>query len=371
MKKIILLINCFLLVSIGFAQETPSKLNQAILLIEQRNFDEALLILNAEIKSEPQNRDYQYWKGYILLQNKDYSAAIGQFITTLKIDPEYHPAHAGLGYAYIETGKFLDAVNSYDKAIDFSNTNPEYFNNRGKAKYYLQKYQSAFFDFESAIKLDSNFALAYNNRGSSRYNNQNIAAATFTELFRALQDFNKCIELAPDFQIAYRNRGVVYYYLEKYNDSYKDLKLSTQMNPKDAVAFYQLARTLHKLGQYKLAEETYLQAIEMSGGGNVDIIQDRGLNYLEMSDYVSARGVFHAVSKLDVSRKAEMQYYIARTFARENNKNSMMEYLKKALKSGYFKQRDQVSALRNDKDFETYQTDKEYFDFLQKVLKLN
>lgn len=371
MKKIILLISCFLCLNIGFAQESTSKLDQAILLIQQKNFSEAQTILDEQLKSEPQNIDVLYWKGYIFLQNKEYNPAIGQFITLLKIDQKYHQAYAGLGYAYIETGKFIDAVDAYDKAINLFNSNAEYFNNRGKAKYYLQKYQAAFFDFDTAIKLDSNFALAYNNRGSSRYNNQNIAAATFAELFHALQDFNKCIELLPDFQIAYRNRGVVYYYLEKYNESYKDLKLATQMNPKDAVAFYQLGRTLHKLGQYKLAEETYIHTLDLSSGGNVDILKDRGLNYLEMNDYENARNVFLAVSKLDLNKKAEMQYFIARTYARENNKISMMEYLKKALKSGYFKQRDQVSALRNDKDFELYQTDKEYFDFLQKVIKLN
>ena len=88
----------------------------------------------------PDNKDYQYDYGVILLKGDDFQGAIDQFQKTLKIDPQYWNAVYNLGATYVNWG-----VQIQDSASQSSD--PDSLHKAVSAKFeqsipYLEKYST-------------------------------------------------------------------------------------------------------------------------------------------------------------------------------------------------------------------------------------
>ncbi len=87
----------------------------------------------------------------------------------------------------------------------------------GCAKYHLGKYQDAIEDLDKAIELDPKLKNAYYGRGDVKY-----ALGNFQD---AIEDYNKAIELMPDYAKAYYGRGATNLDLHNYIKAIKDFWL--------------------------------------------------------------------------------------------------------------------------------------------------
>jgi tetratricopeptide (TPR) repeat protein len=113
-------------------------------------------------KSMQQNPDYS-WNhvaiGYIRQQNKDFAGAIQSFQTAIKLDPENDVALSNLGFAYLYTGEFKQALTYLTQASDIS---PRFTNYYGIAEANLYNGDVATalayrkVDLEQAEKNDEN-----------------------------------------------------------------------------------------------------------------------------------------------------------------------------------------------------------------------
>jgi tetratricopeptide (TPR) repeat protein len=362
----LILISLSLSMSMLSAQD--STLFRAQQLVSVGDYFGALNLLGPFVKSNPKDAEGFYWRGYTYARLEQFQMAQSNLLTAVKINPKYHEALAALAFVLAESRQYPEAIKAYDKAIDLWKFNPEYFNNRGKVKYLLQKYQAAFFDFDAAIRLDTNYAIAYSNRGSARYSN-NIEKATFEELTRAEADFSQCISLLPTFQIAWRNRGLVRYYLGNFNEAYKDLRQSVQMNPQDAIAHYQLGRVYHKLQQYTAAMDAYNKALALNSK-LADVYIDRGQTFKELQDFGNARLDFEEALSLKPSAKADIHYLLAQLYAVEEKKVLMLQHLKQAQKSGKFNLYTERLELKTNPAFIPYKSEVEFQKWYIKVMSL-
>lgn len=66
--------------------------------------DQAADAFKLASEKNPDNKDFQYNYGVILLKGKDFQGAISQFEKTLKLDPEYWNAVYNIGAAYVNWG---------------------------------------------------------------------------------------------------------------------------------------------------------------------------------------------------------------------------------------------------------------------------
>ena len=87
----------------------------------------------------------------------------------------------------------------------------------GCAKYHLGKYQDAIEDLDKAIELDPKLKNAYYGRGDVKY-----ALGNFQD---AIEDYNKAIELMTDYAKAYYGRGATNLDLHNYIKAIKDFWL--------------------------------------------------------------------------------------------------------------------------------------------------
>ena len=141
---------------------------------------------------------------------------------------------AGLFVEYIDEklveGKYRKALEYYSNEIESNPYFASAYNDRGNVRYILDDYIGAKSDYNKAIELDPNFTQAYNNLG--------IVKMYIDGLSTAEPYYNKSIELDSSYTNAYFNRGLMHYCRSEFGKSIKDFEKCTQLNPKDAQAFY-------------------------------------------------------------------------------------------------------------------------------------
>jgi hypothetical protein len=88
------------------------------------------------------------------------------FSHAIRVTKSNYPAHNNLGLTLTEEGKYKEAVNHYNKAIQMK---PDFiiaYNNRGLAYFNLGQYQNAINDFSESIRLKPDSANGYYLRGA-------------------------------------------------------------------------------------------------------------------------------------------------------------------------------------------------------------
>jgi tetratricopeptide (TPR) repeat protein len=94
-----------------------------------------------------------------------YDEAIQACEKAIELDPKYAMPWNNKGAALMEKGRYDDAVKAYDKAIEID---PEYkwaWANKGLALADLRKYNESIEAYDKAIELDSKYVNAWYNKG--------------------------------------------------------------------------------------------------------------------------------------------------------------------------------------------------------------
>ncbi|MCF8463430.1 MAG: tetratricopeptide repeat protein [Flavobacteriales bacterium] len=200
-----LLLAFFLLISNQiFAQTAAESFAKGVQLADEENYSDALTELNAALKEDKDNVKYLLKRGdvkylsgksilaiqdynkviqldaknseayasrsAIYIELKDYKSAIEDCQKAIAINPKNEMAYIRMGDALIsqEPKDWIEAMKTYNYAINLNPNNPKALHNRGRAKRELKDYYGAIDDFNKAILLDAEFGSAYMNRGIAK-----------------------------------------------------------------------------------------------------------------------------------------------------------------------------------------------------------
>ena len=169
--------------------------------MESKNYEEAIESLNQALTKDKNNTDYLLkrgeakfltGKGILAIQDfnkvvqidsensmayafrsaiyvdlKDYKGAISDCQKAIELDPNNELAYVRMGDAYFSQNPadYIEAMKSYNYAINLNQNNKTALHNRGIAKKELKDYHGAIDDFNKAIILDAEYGTAYMNRG--------------------------------------------------------------------------------------------------------------------------------------------------------------------------------------------------------------
>ena len=201
MPKFILLVAFAAFTQFAFSQSAKEAYSQALEMLEAKDYSAAIELLNKAVSEEKDNADYllkrgeaKYLsgKGILAIQDfnkvisidannsmayafrsaiyvamKDYKSAIEDCNKALEIDPKNELAYIRMGDSYfsMEDPNYIEAMKSYNYAINLNEKNKTALHNRGFAKKELKDYHGAIDDFNKAIIIDAEYASAYMNRG--------------------------------------------------------------------------------------------------------------------------------------------------------------------------------------------------------------
>ena len=187
--------------------------------------------------------------------------------------------YATLAAQAAQLGNYQEAIHWYSVAIMKDSGNPNWFNNRGNAKYGWGDYKSAIADYGRAIELNPQYAATYYNRGNASYK--------LGDNESAIADFDKAIELNPQYADAYHNRANAKDELGDYESAMADYERAIELDPQDAAAYYNRGTAKGQSGDYKGAIADFDKAIELVPQ-YADAYANRGLTKDKLGDNESA-----------------------------------------------------------------------------------
>jgi tetratricopeptide (TPR) repeat protein len=159
------------------------------------------------------------------------------------------------GNALLAQGKFEEAIQAYDRAIDLDHMDPDALINKGVALYHLRKYDEAVEAYDKAINIDSEKGDAWYNKGLS-----------LVELGReaeAEEALNKAIEINPQDEGAWISKGLALYNLGEYDRAIEAFDRAIEIDPKDPRALSNKGGALYRQGRYLEAIKCYDEAIRL------------------------------------------------------------------------------------------------------------
>jgi len=151
----------------------------------------------------------------------------------LELNPNFVPAHVGLGDAYFQKKRsFGQAATHYKRAVELA----------------------------ASAQLHNYLGTALNYQGYFP---------------QAVKQFQKAIELNPNYAPAYMNLGITYYYMKRFNESVASETKSISLNPNNPEAYFFMAQGYERQNNRPEAIRNYRKFLEISLG------QDRYNGYAD------------------------------------------------------------------------------------------
>ena len=195
------------------------------------------------------------------------------------VSPMSFKSHNNLGKAYMKKGEFQKAIKAFDRSLSIYSLSKTYVN-RGNAFYYSGKYVEAIADYKKAIEINPLLAESYYGLGSvyidmreydraidmlsqavainpafeKAYNNLGNAYNHSGNSMKALSSYNRAIEVNPLYALAYNNRAYAYMVLMDYPSAIKDYKKVIGLGLASATTYRNLGRAYSKV---KDSENSY------------------------------------------------------------------------------------------------------------------
>jgi lipoprotein NlpI len=164
-------------------------------------------------------------RGNLLLQDKQYDAAIWAYSHAIEFQPDLAEAFCNRSGAFLGKSDYDLALQDCNHAISINPHLAYAFCNRGTAYLGRGECKSAIQEYEQSIKLKPDFALAFNNRG--------FAFLVMGNLDRALMDYDQAIDLKPDLALAFRNRAAAAFCRRRFTEARRDCVEAVRLDPTD------------------------------------------------------------------------------------------------------------------------------------------
>jgi len=120
---------------------------------EQKDYKEALKLINSIIQLNPTFYGYYLHKGKVELQIKKFDNALVNFEMSLALNPEIADTYFLKGNTLDTLGRFDAALHNYSTAIQLNPTDGTYYSKRGNTKMTIGDREGACLDWTVAGKL--------------------------------------------------------------------------------------------------------------------------------------------------------------------------------------------------------------------------
>jgi tetratricopeptide (TPR) repeat protein len=214
---------------------------------------DAITIADKVIALNPRNQYGYMNKGNALHATGRYQQAIEQYNKAIEVAPGWVRAFYRRGRSYNEVDRYEDAIADFDKVVLID---PEYtlaLGARGYSHRVLGHFDKALEDLNAATAADAKDDWAYVERGMvllQRNDNE-----------KALADFDTGISMAPTVTWYYGQRGIAKMRLGKIDGAKEDFQRVLKTVKDDAIANVNLGQIYEKAGDKGAAKAFYRAAM--------------------------------------------------------------------------------------------------------------
>lgn len=249
---VVLLIQ-LLSINVLYSQTTPRQIfEKGLEAFYGGNFQDGIKYFTEYIAVAATDPNGFSYRGLCYQSKKDFPRSIDDFtqvITLLKNSPD---GYINRGNSYLKSGNFSSAINDFNDAVRFGPNNIEGYMGLANVHMAQGKYPNALKDIILAIGVEPKNARLHFNKAWVHYLNGDTSEIfdcvnngmycdsdiVFTNYKReflfmkaenykgAMSVINERIKQFPDSYLAYFVRGFIYYLINDYGKSIKDLKKS-------------------------------------------------------------------------------------------------------------------------------------------------
>ncbi len=181
---------------------------------------EALQAIEPQLLSTANDYTLQ---GDSLLAGGRYLEAIDSYDKAIKVQPLSFEAWLGKGRALRSLRKYEEALEVYEKVTEIRPDDAKAWNGKGNTLNSLKHYQEALNCFEKSIQIDPSYYDPWVNRSRSlgaleRYDEAEVS-------------LNKAVEIAPDMPQAYQNKTFHYAALKNVDLTVENLRKVIRLDP--------------------------------------------------------------------------------------------------------------------------------------------
>ncbi|MBK8987275.1 MAG: tetratricopeptide repeat protein [Chloroflexi bacterium] len=188
--------------------DTPISFRFASRQFQNGSIEAALELVNRAINARP-----DFWQSYqlralIYLTKLDFLRAEKDAQSAIERNPKAHPAYNTLGQVYLADGRFTEAADVYNRALDLAPDYALYYYHLGLAQYRLGRYDLAADSLASAsqgslpiVEYDLQ-AYYYLGRSLEETGENTLAAEAFIEMAKfanGLWPLTRQLENQPDY----------------------------------------------------------------------------------------------------------------------------------------------------------------------------
>jgi len=232
-------------------------------------------------------------KGYALDSQGKYDEAIQAYDEAIEIDPQYVGAWINKGSALYSQGKYDEAVQAFDEAIEINPQFAEVWYNKGSALHAQGKYDDAIKAFDETIRLNPDYAEAWYRKGTvlhlqekydeaiqandeairlnpdyaEAWNNKGDALIVQSKYDEAIKAYDEAIRLNHDYAEAWNSKGTILYLQDKYDEAIKAYDEAIRLDPNHAFAWNYKGNALKALGRDTEANAAFAKAKELGYKG--------------------------------------------------------------------------------------------------------
>jgi tetratricopeptide (TPR) repeat protein len=165
--------------------------NQAVALMDEGKYQEALPYLDKLSARDTANYIYRYNRAVTLFNLKQFHNAIAEYQYLHSLIPEQSEYVFQLGNAYEHLDSSNVAISYYTKAIEMDRDHFIYFFKRGTLYLKQEKYPEAVADFSASIEINPKHHNSFHNRGIALYKLGNRT--------QACEDWCQAVQLGNTF----------------------------------------------------------------------------------------------------------------------------------------------------------------------------
>lgn len=247
---------------------------------------------------------------------RQYLDARDTFIKAIALKKDSASAHNELGKVYVRLNAPKEAISSFMRAIECQPNYPEPYFNLGLELFKSHQYEEAAQSFQLAFTHDASYSAAHDMCGLSFVNlakmdqardqfilaihadPKNFGALNnlgnyfllIGELEKASVYLHRSIDVNPTFSDAHFNLGILYIKSNDYEKSLRHSKLALQYNPNRVETYHNLAIVYKEFSQPKETYMVYKKILESSPYDFL-IHSNKLFNLLEIED-LSPEAIF-------------------------------------------------------------------------------